>query len=185
MFLKASIGYLLEITIEICLEIFQFLDIFQCYSWFLAWQIVLANYKPVVEFPDLEISPPTHTSQGHTATAASAMWTSWGRMQRRTLKDTGGRKRMAIATSELLCEWPHLHFRGLASISPGFLGEKRTLLHGEVELAAASKCSEILRRFLMKRKRSQQRQKTVCTNPEHHWVRDLMAAVDARVAKQN
>lgn len=48
------------------------------------------------------------------------MWTPWGRMQRTTLRDTGGRKRMAIATSELLCEWPHLHFRGLASIAPGF-----------------------------------------------------------------
>lgn len=64
--------------------------------------------------------PPLLPSQGHTATAASAMWTPWGRMHWRTLRDTGGRKRMAIATSEPLCEWPDLHFRGLASISPGF-----------------------------------------------------------------
>ncbi|TNM87860.1 C-C motif chemokine 25b [Takifugu flavidus] len=39
--------------------------------------------------------------------------------------------------------------------------------------------------FQMKKKRSHQKQRTVCTNPEDAWVQELMAAVDARVAKQN
>ncbi|XP_073332732.1 C-C motif chemokine 25b [Pagrus major] len=39
--------------------------------------------------------------------------------------------------------------------------------------------------FLMKKRPSQARQRTVCANPDKPWVQHLMAGVDQRMAAQN